>query len=163
MSGTQPEASAAAKAQAEAQAIKIGLWVGTKCGTNPIAHKSGQCNLCKRCRRCPSEGCASDRADGYGHGRGEGDARRRSAAKDKDASPATIRTLPDRTATLAISVGAYADLSTMHIGIKMQEEQGELSMQDKVSGFLLFCQSFVAHPSTVARDADPGRGSRRTA
>jgi hypothetical protein len=135
MSGTQPEASAAAKAQAEAQAIEVGLWVGTKCGTNPSAHKSGQCTLCKRCRRCPSHGCPSDKLEG--HGRGEGDRRRRSAAEDKDASPATIRTLPDRTAALAISVGAYADLSAMHIGIKMQEEQGGVSMQDKVSDFLL--------------------------
>jgi hypothetical protein len=136
MSGTQPEASAAAKAQAEAQAIEVGQWVGTKCGTNR-AHKIGQCTLCKRCRKCPSEGCASDRADGYGHGRGKGDMRRRSA-EDKVASPATIRTLPDRTTAVAVSVGAYADLSEMHIGIKMQEEQGEVSMRDKVSGFLLF-------------------------
>ena len=134
MSGTQPEASAAAKAHAEAQAIEVGQWVDTKCGTNR-AHKMGQCTLCKRCRRCPSHGCSSDRPEG--HGRGEDDKRRRSGAEEKDASPATLRTLPDRTAA-AISVGAYADLSAMHIGIKMQEEQGEVSMRDKVSGFLLF-------------------------
>jgi hypothetical protein len=136
MSGTQPEASAAAKAQAEAQAIEVGQWVGTKCGTNR-GHKIGQCTLCKRCRKCPSEGCASDRADGYGHGRGQGDMRRRSA-EDKDASPATIRTLPGRTAAVAVSVGAYTDISEVHIGIKMHEEQGAVSMQDKVSGLLLF-------------------------
>ncbi len=117
--------------------MEVGLWVGTMCGTNPTAHRIGQCTLCKRCRKCPSEGCASDRADGYGHGRGQGDMRRRSA-EDKAASPATIRTLPERNAAVALSVGAYADLSEVKIGIKLQEEQGEVSMQDKVSGFLLF-------------------------
>ncbi len=64
--------------------------------------------------------------------------RRRSAEEDKAASPATIRTLPERTAVVTLSVGAYADLSEVKIGIKLQEEQGEVSMQDKVSGFLLF-------------------------
>ena len=136
MSGTPPEASASAKAQAEAQVIEVGLWVGTKCGTKPNAHKIGQCTLCKRCRKCPSEGCASDRVGG--HGRGEVDKRRRSAAEDKDASPVTIRTLPGRTAAVAVSVGAYTDISEVHIGIKMHEEQGAVSMQDKVSGLLLF-------------------------